>query len=208
MPRMRRPLPGVPSAVMHGRHRVRLHRAVAAIFAATLLLSMLAGIRRPPVAAAGPPFPDRPAGTPHRGRRRGLQPTTRGGGRGRAARLPREPRRRHRGPTPRSRARRATRRPRTPMPRRCSEQWDVGGGDGLGAVMLWDFDRQTSRALVSVALSDGLAAVVDAEAHRDPGRDVDERTRSAPMTGSTRSIGACSRSPLRSLARRSPPSRP
>ena len=46
------------------------------------------------------------------------------------------------------------------------EQWDVGGRTGQGAALLFDFDRQTSRALVSLAVSDGLAAVIDAEAVR------------------------------------------
>ena len=46
------------------------------------------------------------------------------------------------------------------------EQWDVGGADGQGAVLLWDFDRRTTRAQVSLALGGGLASDVDADALR------------------------------------------
>ncbi len=147
---------------MHGRHRVRLHRAVAALFAGTLLLTMLAGFVAA-VAAAGPPFPDRPAGThivddagvfnrlPEAGVEEGLRAflesrgvdlviltQVKGAARDQAA--------------------------ADADAQALLQQWDVGGSDGLGAAMLWDFDRQTSRALVSVALSDGLAALVDDQA--------------------------------------------
>lgn len=41
------------------------------------------------------------------------------------------------------------------------EQWQVGGRSGLGAVLLWDLDRQSTRALVGLAVGDALAAEVD-----------------------------------------------
>src|SRR6188508_106770 len=43
---------------MHGRHRARLHRAIPAIVAGTLLSLVVAAAAQ----AAGPPFPDRPTG--------------------------------------------------------------------------------------------------------------------------------------------------
>ncbi len=132
------------------------------MFAATLLLSMLAGFLAA-VAAAGPPFPERPAGThivddaevfnrpPEAGVEEGLRAfldsrgvdivvltQVKGTARDQAA--------------------------ADADAQALLKQWDVGGGDGQGAVMLWDFDRQTSRAFVSVALSDGLRAMVDEQA--------------------------------------------
>ncbi len=146
---------------MHGRHPARLHRAISAVVAGMLLLFMVAGV----AGAAGPPFPERPADShivddadvfnrvPEEGVEDGLRALLEGrgvdvvvytqvkaGSKNQAA----------------AQADAAA----------LLEQWDVGGADGQGAVLLWDFDRQVSRALVALAVGDGLAATIDIEAVR------------------------------------------
>ena len=38
------------------------------------------------------------------------------------------------------------------------EQWQVGGADGNGLAMVWDIDRESTRAVVGIAVGDGLGA--------------------------------------------------
>ena len=169
-PPMRGAVLGYAPPVMHGRRRAGLHRVISAVVAGMWLLLMLAGT----VLAAGPPFPDRPANThilddanvfnkpPEEGVEEGLRAVldsrgvdvvvytqVKGSARDQAD--------------------------ADADAQALLKQWAVGGNDGQGAVLLWDFDRQTSRALVSLALSDGLAQVVDAAAVTGPGRGVDDR---------------------------------
>ena len=146
---------------MHGRRRAGLHRAIAAIAAGMWLSLVVAGA----ALASGPPFPDRPTDThivddagvfnrlPEEGVEEGLRAVldsrgvdlvvytqVKAAARDQAA--------------------------ADADAQALLEQWAVGGSDGQGAVLLWDFDKQTSRALVSLALSDGLAQAVDGDAVR------------------------------------------
>ncbi|MCY7419244.1 MAG: TPM domain-containing protein, partial [Chloroflexi bacterium] len=146
---------------MHGRPGTRLHRAISAVAAAMMLLLLLAGT----LIAAGPPFEDRPADghlvdtadvfnkVPEEGVEEGLRALLESRGvdvvvytQVKAA----------------SKDQAAANADAQAL----LEQWDVGGRNGQGAVLLFDYDRQTSRALVSLAVSDGLVAVIDADAVR------------------------------------------
>ena len=145
--------------MMHGRRRAGLRRAIAAVVAGMWLLLMVVGA----TLAAGPPFPDRPTDThivddagvfnklPEEGVEEGLRAVL--DSRGVDVVVYTQVK--------------AAARDQAAVDADAQallQQWAVGGNDGQGAVLLWDFDKQTSRALVSLALSDGLAQVVDAGA--------------------------------------------
>ena len=131
---------------MHGRRRAGLHRAISAVVAGLWLLLMLAGT----VLAAGPPFPDRPADThivddadvfnrlPEEGVEEGLRAVLDSRGVDVVVYTQVKASARDQAAADADAA-------------ALLEQWAVGGSDGQGAVLLWDFDRQTSRALVSLA---------------------------------------------------------
>jgi len=146
---------------MHGRPGTRLHRAISAVAAAMMLLLLLAGN----LLAAGPPFDERPVDghivdtaavfnkLPEEGVQEGLRALLESRGvdvvvytQVKAA----------------SKDQAAA----DADAQALLEQWDVGGRNGQGAALLFDYDRQTSRALVSLAVSDGLAAVIDVAAVR------------------------------------------
>jgi uncharacterized membrane protein YgcG len=140
---------------MHGRSRAATRRAILALLAAVLLLSLATAL----ASAAAPPFPDRPkdghivdeAGIinrqPEAGINEGLQAFQDSSGVDIAIFLQTKPGAREVSDADADAA-------------ALLDEWNVGGNDHMGAAMVWEMDRNATRAVVGMAIGDGLAARV------------------------------------------------
>lgn len=149
-------LPGVgyPDAVKHGRSRAASRRTIIALLAGSLLLVLLSAL----AGAAAPPFPERPRGVhlvddagiinrlPEQGLNVGLEAYQERSGVDIAVFIQTKPAANERAEADAD-------------AQALLEEWRVGGADGMGLAMVWEMDRDATRAVTGIAVGDGLAAL-------------------------------------------------
>lgn len=149
-------LPGVgyPDAVKHGRSRAATRRTIIALLAGSLLLMLLSAL----AGAAAPPFPERPRGVhlvddagiinrlPEQGLDVGLEAYQERSGVDIAVFIQTKPAANERAEADAD-------------AQALLEEWRVGGADGMGLAMVWEMDRDATRAVTGIAVGDGLAAL-------------------------------------------------
>lgn len=145
---------GYPDAVKHGRSRAATRRTIIALLAGLLLSSLLSAI----TLAAAPPFPDRPRNThlvddaqlinrlPEQGLDRGLQAYRERSGIDIAIFIQTKPAANERAEADAD-------------AQALLEAWRVGGPEGMGLAMVWEMDREQTRAVTGIAVGEGLAAL-------------------------------------------------
>jgi uncharacterized membrane protein YgcG len=145
---------GYPDTVKHGRSRAATRRTIIALLAGLLLLPLLSAIAW----AAAPPFPERGRGVhllddaglinrlPEQGLNVGLQSYQERSGIDIAIVIQTKS-----GANERAEA--------DADAQALLEEWRVGGADGMGLAMVWEMDREATRAVTGIAVGDGLAAL-------------------------------------------------
>lgn len=145
---------GYPDAVKHGRSRAATRRTLLALLAGLLLLPLLSVI----ASAAAPPFPDRPRNThlvddaglinrlPEQGLDGGLQAYEERSGIDIVIFIQTKPAANERAEADAD-------------AQALLEAWRVGGADEMGLAMVWEMDREQTRAVTGIAVGDGLAAL-------------------------------------------------
>lgn len=145
---------GYPDAVKHGRSRAATRRTINALLAGSLLLMLLSAL----AGAAAPPFPDRPRGVhlvddaglinrlPEQGLNVGLEAYQERSGVDIAIVVQTKPSANERAEADAD-------------AQALLEEWRVGGAEGLGLAMVWEMDREATRAVTGIAVGDGLAAL-------------------------------------------------
>jgi uncharacterized membrane protein YgcG len=145
---------GYPDAVKHGRSRAATRRAIISLLAGLLLLTLLSAL----ASAAAPPYPERPRGVhlvddaelinrlPEQGLNVGLEAYQDRSGVDIAIFIQTKP-------AANERAEADT------DAQALLEEWQVGGSDGMGLAMVWEMDREATRAVTGIAVGSGLAAL-------------------------------------------------
>lgn len=145
---------GYPDAVKHGRSRAATRRTILASLAGLLLLPLLSAL----AFAAAPPFPERPRNVhlvdeaelinrlPEQGLNVGLEAYRDRSGIDIAIFIQTKPAARERAEADAD-------------AQALLEEWQVGGADGMGLAMVWEMDREPSRAVTGIAVGEGLAAL-------------------------------------------------
>jgi uncharacterized membrane protein YgcG len=140
--------------VKQGRSRAATRRTILALLAGMVLLTLLSAV----TAAVAPPFPDRARDVhlvddaelinriPQQGLNVGLQAYRERAGVDIAVFIQTKP-----GANERAEA--------DADAQALLEAWQVGGTEGDGLAMVWDMDREATRATVGIAVGDGLAAL-------------------------------------------------
>ncbi len=165
---------GYPDDVKQGRSRAATRRTILGLLASVVLLTLLSAV----TAAVAPPFPDRPRNVhlvddaglinrlPEQGLNVGLQAYQERSGVDIAVFIQTKP-----GANERAEA--------DADAQALLEAWRVGGADGNGLAMVWEMDREATRAVVGIAVGEGLAALAQ-------GTDLPAVMRAA-MSGALRS---------------------
>ncbi len=145
---------GYPDAVKHGRSRAATGRTILALLAGLLLLTLLSAV----AGAAAPPFPERPRGAhlvddaelinrlPEQGLNVGLEAYQERSGVDIAIFIQTKPAANERAEADAD-------------AQTLLEEWQVGGADGMGLAMVWDMDRDATRAVTGIAVGQGLASL-------------------------------------------------
>jgi len=145
---------GYPDAVKHGRSRAATRRTIIALLAGLLLLPLLSAVAW----AAAPPFPERGAGVhlvdeaglinrlPEQGLDVGLKAYQERSGVDIAIYI-------------QAKAAANERAEADADAQALLDEWRVGGADGMGLAMVWEMDREATRAVTGIAVGDGLAAL-------------------------------------------------
>ena len=145
---------GYPDGVKQGRSRAATRRTILALLAGMVLLTLLAAA----AAAVAPPFPDRPRGVhlvddaelinrlPEQGLDVGLEAYQERSGIDIAVFIQTKPAANERAEADAD-------------AQALLEAWQVGGAQGDGLAMVWEMDREATRAVVGIAVGDGLGAL-------------------------------------------------